>query len=72
MAELPDLLAVLGGQLGPIHRVIYHLDEWTRQTRQRWATGPARRLPAQACAHHRCPRGQRRQAHRTSRACVHR
>ncbi|WP_159847711.1 DUF5994 family protein [Nocardia sp. CY41] len=29
VAELPDLLAVLGDRLGPIHRVIYHLDEWT-------------------------------------------
>ncbi|MEU7634350.1 DUF5994 family protein [Nocardia sp. NPDC049220] len=29
VAELPELLAVLGGRLGPIHRVIYHLDEWT-------------------------------------------
>ncbi|BDT90377.1 MULTISPECIES: DUF5994 family protein [Nocardia] len=29
VAALPDLLAVLGVRLGPIHRVIYHLDEWT-------------------------------------------
>ncbi|MRH93570.1 hypothetical protein GFY24_40315 [Nocardia sp. SYP-A9097] len=27
--ELPDLLAILAPRLGPIHRVIYHLDEWT-------------------------------------------
>lgn len=26
--ELPDLLAVLSIRLGPVHRVIYHLDEW--------------------------------------------
>lgn len=28
-AELPDLLTMLTSRLGPIHRVIYHLDEWT-------------------------------------------
>ncbi|WP_280270833.1 DUF5994 family protein [Nocardia wallacei] len=28
VAELPDLLAVLTARLGPIHRVIYHLDSW--------------------------------------------
>lgn len=33
-AELPDLLAVLSVRLGPIDRVIYHLDEW--------ATAPAK------------------------------
>ncbi|GAB2445502.1 DUF5994 family protein [Nocardia tengchongensis] len=27
-AELPEALAMLTRQLGPIHRVIYHLDEW--------------------------------------------
>jgi hypothetical protein len=32
--ELPDLLAVLSVRLGPIDRVIYHLDEW--------ATAPAK------------------------------
>ncbi|MGV9832800.1 DUF5994 family protein [Nocardia niigatensis] len=29
-AELPDLLAELMPRLGPIARVIYHLDEWAR------------------------------------------
>ncbi|GAB2695018.1 DUF5994 family protein [Nocardia thraciensis] len=28
VAELPDLLAVLTARLGPIHRVVYHLDTW--------------------------------------------
>ncbi|WP_280383516.1 DUF5994 family protein [Nocardia wallacei] len=28
VAELPDLLAVLTARLGPIDRVIYHLDTW--------------------------------------------
>lgn len=32
--QLPELLAVLAPDLGPIHRVIYHLDDW--------ATAPAR------------------------------
>jgi hypothetical protein len=27
--ELPDLLASLASRLGPIYRVIYHLDDWT-------------------------------------------
>ncbi|WP_024806045.1 DUF5994 family protein [Nocardia sp. BMG51109] len=28
VGELPDLLAMLTARLGPIHRVIYHLDTW--------------------------------------------
>lgn len=32
--ELPELLEALAHRLGPIHRVIYHLDEW--------ATAPAK------------------------------
>ncbi|WP_245717703.1 DUF5994 family protein [Nocardia jejuensis] len=32
--ELPDLLAALSGRLGPIHRVVYHLDEWTPAPRK--------------------------------------
>ncbi|MGY2009580.1 DUF5994 family protein [Nocardia gipuzkoensis] len=32
--ELPDLLTALGARLGPIHRVIYHLDEWTTPPRK--------------------------------------
>jgi hypothetical protein len=33
VTELPDLLTALGVRLGPIHRVIYHLDEWTTTPR---------------------------------------
>src|ERR1700758_1695734 len=36
--ELPDLLAVLSVRLGPIDRVIYHLDEWATAGRK-LATG---------------------------------
>ncbi|AYF75805.1 hypothetical protein D7D52_20370 [Nocardia yunnanensis] len=32
--ELPDLLATLLPRLGPIHRVIYHLDEWSSAARK--------------------------------------
>lgn len=32
--ELPDLLAMLVPRLGPIHRVIYHLDEWATAPRR--------------------------------------
>ncbi|WP_069164631.1 DUF5994 family protein [Nocardia altamirensis] len=32
--ELPGLLAMLRTQLGPIHRVIYHTDEWAAAARQ--------------------------------------
>ncbi|UFS95301.1 MULTISPECIES: DUF5994 family protein [Nocardia] len=32
--ELPDLLAMLTPRLGPIHRVIYHLDEWATAPRK--------------------------------------
>ncbi|WP_181719586.1 DUF5994 family protein [Nocardia gipuzkoensis] len=34
VTELPDLLTELGLRLGPIHRVIYHLDEWTTPPRK--------------------------------------
>ena len=33
-AELPDLLAVLSVRLGPVGRVIYKLDEWTKAPRK--------------------------------------
>ncbi|WP_282783587.1 MULTISPECIES: DUF5994 family protein [unclassified Nocardia] len=33
-AELPDLLAALTPRLGPIHRVVYHLDEWESAPRK--------------------------------------
>ncbi|OBS00985.1 hypothetical protein A9W98_22355 [Mycobacterium gordonae] len=37
-AELPDLLSVLSVRLGPISRVIYHVDEWTKSP-AKFATG---------------------------------
>ncbi|MFB8003871.1 DUF5994 family protein [Nocardia sp. NPDC056000] len=33
-AELPELLAMLTPRLGPIHRVIYNLDEWDTAPRK--------------------------------------
>ncbi|WP_306364013.1 DUF5994 family protein [Nocardia sp. CC227C] len=33
-AELPELLAALTPRLGPIHRVVYHLDEWESAPRK--------------------------------------
>ncbi|MGY2060892.1 DUF5994 family protein, partial [Nocardia gipuzkoensis] len=33
-AELPDLLALLRPRLGPIHRVTYHLTEWSSVPRR--------------------------------------
>ncbi|MBF6181537.1 DUF5994 family protein [Nocardia otitidiscaviarum] len=33
-AELPGLLAALTPRLGPIHRVVYHLDEWASAPRK--------------------------------------
>ncbi|MFE3954511.1 DUF5994 family protein [Nocardia sp. NPDC059091] len=42
--ELPDLLAMLVPRLGPIHRVIYHLDEWATAPRKLDAGGRCVRL----------------------------
>ncbi|MGO4615380.1 DUF5994 family protein [Nocardia sp. 2YAB30] len=43
-AELPDLLAALGNRLGPIHRVVYHLDEWDTAPRKLQNAGRRVRL----------------------------
>ncbi|WP_419402903.1 DUF5994 family protein [Mycobacteroides abscessus] len=51
-AELPDLLAVLSVRLGPVHRVLYHLNAWTKAPRKLITAGRAvhldgyRRQPA--------------------------
>ncbi|MCM6779007.1 DUF5994 family protein [Nocardia sp. CDC159] len=42
--ELPDMLEVLAPRLGPIHRVIYHLDDWPGAPRQFAAAGRRVRL----------------------------
>ncbi|MBF6338795.1 hypothetical protein IU450_23285 [Nocardia abscessus] len=34
VTELPDVLTALGVRIGPIHRVTYHLDEWTTPPRK--------------------------------------
>jgi hypothetical protein len=42
--ELSDLLAVLSVRLGPIDRVLFNLDEWTKATRRLVTGGRAVRL----------------------------
>jgi hypothetical protein len=42
--ELPALLAVLTERLGPIHRVAYRLDEWTKTSSELDIAGRAVRL----------------------------
>jgi hypothetical protein len=49
-AELPELLAVLSARLGPVHRVIYHLDEWAEVPAKLVAS--ARRVRLDGFRHH--------------------
>ena len=44
VAELPDLLTAVANRLGPIHRVIYHLDEWATAPRKLASGGRLVRL----------------------------
>ncbi|MFE9326880.1 DUF5994 family protein [Nocardia sp. NPDC052278] len=44
VAELPDLLTAVATRLGPIHRVIYHLDEWAVAPRKLASGGRLVRL----------------------------
>lgn len=44
VAELPDLLTAVATRLGPIHRVIYHLDEWATAPRKLASGGRLVRL----------------------------
>ncbi|WP_330250379.1 DUF5994 family protein [Nocardia sp. NBC_00565] len=44
VAELPDLLMAVATRLGPIHRVIYHLDEWATAPRKLASGGRLVRL----------------------------
>jgi hypothetical protein len=48
--ELPDLLAVLSVRLGPVHRVVYHLDGWA-EAPVRFAAG-GRRVELDGYRHH--------------------
>jgi len=43
-AELPDLLAVLSVRLGPVDRVLFNVDEWSKPSRKIVAGGRAVRL----------------------------
>ena len=49
--ELPDLIAVLGFRLGPVDRVAYNVDEWTRAPVELATGGRAVHLDG----HHRQP-----------------
>ncbi|WP_433713516.1 DUF5994 family protein [Nocardia sp. CA-084685] len=44
VVELPDLLTSVATRLGPIHRVIYHLDEWAAAPRKLRSGGRLVRL----------------------------
>lgn len=44
VAALPDLLTAVAARLGPIHRVIYHLDEWAAAPRKLASGGRLVRL----------------------------
>jgi hypothetical protein len=52
VAEVPDLVAVLSVRLGPIDRVIYHLEEWQPAPRRMTIDGRAIRL----AGYHRQPK----------------